>query len=227
MNINSPILMLIVSCFFCSIATSQSNYRSGLLPSVNLNKEIAKDWQLNFKIESRQLLKERSLGNITPYEYLHTDFAFVVSNKVGFNSKIGGGYLSRLKDNVFIHRLIQQYTYVEKYASFRLAHRFSTDQTFVKGAPTEYRFRYRATLEIPLNGKSIDPKEFYLKFNNEYLNAFEAREYDLEIRFSPLLGLKLNEGNKLELGLDYRLDSFLENQTKNHFWTSINWYLKL
>ena len=113
MNINLPILMLLGSCFICSVATSQSNYRSGLLPSINLNKEIAKDWQLNFKIESRQLLKERSLGNITPYDYLHTDFAFVVSNKVGFNSKIGGGYLSRLKDNEFIHRLIQQYTYVK------------------------------------------------------------------------------------------------------------------
>ena len=97
----------------------------------------------------------------------------------------------------------------------------------MQGAPTEYRFRYRATLENPLNGKSIDPKEFYLKINNEYLNAFEDREYDLEIRFSPLLGLKLNERNKLELGLDYRLDSFLENKTRNHFWTSINWYLKL
>lgn len=82
--------MLLGSCFICSVATSQSNYRSGLLPSVNVNKEIAKDWQLNFKIESRQLLKERSLGNITPYDYLHTDFAFVISNKVGFNSKIGG-----------------------------------------------------------------------------------------------------------------------------------------
>ena len=64
--------MLLGSCFICSVATSQSNYRSGLLPSINLNKEIAKDWQLNFKIESRQLLKERSLGNITPYDYLHT-----------------------------------------------------------------------------------------------------------------------------------------------------------
>ena len=135
--------------------------------------------------------------------------------------------MSRLKDNEFIHRFIQQYTYVKKYSSFRMAHRFSTDQTFVQEAPTEYRFRYRATLEIPLNGKSIDPKEFYLKINNEYLNAFEDREYDLEIRFSPLLDLKLNERNKLELGLDYRLDSFLENETRNHFWTSINCYLKL
>lgn len=93
MNINLPILMLLGSCFICSVAKSQSNYRSGILPSVNLNKEIAKDWQLNFKIESRQLLKERNLGNIAPYnyEYLHTDFAFVILNKVGFNSKTGGG----------------------------------------------------------------------------------------------------------------------------------------
>ena len=73
----------------------------------------------------------------------------------------------------------------------------------------------------------LHPSPFYLKINNEYLNAFEDREYDLEIRFSPLLGYKLNEGNKLEFGLDYRLDSFLESVTKNHFWTSINWYLKL
>lgn len=229
MNIKLPILMLLVSCFFCSIATSQGNYRSGLLPSVNLNKEIAKDWQVNFKIESRQLLKEGKLKENNPfnYEYLHTDFALVVSNKVGFNSKIGGGYLSRLDSNKFIHRLIQQYTYIENYSSFRMAHRFSSDQTFIKGTSTEYRFRYRATIEIPFNGNSVDLKEFYLKINNEYLNAFEDREYDLEIRFSPLLGYKLNEGNKLEFGLDYRLDSFLESVTKNHFWTSINWYLKL
>ena len=60
------------------------------------------------------------------------------------------GYLSRLKDNAFIQKLIQQYTYVEKYSSFRMAHRVSTDQTFVKGDQTEYRFRYRVSLEIPI-----------------------------------------------------------------------------
>ena len=41
-----------------------------------------------------------------------------------------------------------------------MAHRVSTDQTFVKDAPTEYRFWYRVSLEIPYNGISIDPKEF-------------------------------------------------------------------
>ena len=69
--------------------------------------------------------------------------------------------MSRLKDNAFVQNLIQQYTYVEKYSSFRMAHKVSTDQTFVKGAQTDYRFRYRVSLEIPYNGKDIDPKEFY------------------------------------------------------------------
>ena len=221
--------MLLVGCFFCTIATSQSNYQFGLLPSVNLNKEIENDWKINFKIESRQLLKEGMFGKNDSfnYEYLLTDFAIVVSNKIGLNNKIGVGYLSRFRNDELVHRLIQQYTYVENYSSFRMAHRFSADQTFMKGVSTEYRFRYRITVEIPFNGNSVDPREFYLKINNEYLNSFEDREYDLEIRLVPLLGFKVNEDNKLEFGLDYRLDSFIEDASRNRFWTSINWYLKL
>ncbi|MBX2827536.1 MAG: hypothetical protein KTR22_05205, partial [Flavobacteriaceae bacterium] len=78
---------------------------------------------------------------------------------------------------------------------------------------------------IPLNGQSVDPKEFYFKFNHEYLNAWEQNDYDLEIRAVPHLGYKVSKSNKLEFGLDYRLNSFLNTSPSHRFWTVINWYI--
>lgn len=108
-----------------------------------------------------------------------------------------------------------------------MAHRFSSDQTFNSENPRELRLRYRITAEIPLNGQSVDPGEFYLKLNNEYLNSWQDGEYDLEIRLVPLAGFEFTDNNKLEFGLDYRLSSFLDGSSRNSFWFNIGWYLKV
>lgn len=208
---------------------AQDRYLVGLMPSVNLNARLAGDWRLNFRMESRQLLREGIFGAPTKgrYRYDLTDFIALGSRRIGLNNSLAVGYLLRVEQDEIVHRLIQQFTMVQRFPAFRIAHRISTDQTFRSDEATEYRLRYRLTPEIPLNGQSIDPGEFYLKVNHEYLQSLQEGEYDLEIRMVPLLGYEFSKNNKLEGGLDYRINSFISGNARNSFWICLHWFFSI
>jgi hypothetical protein len=222
-------ITLLLLVFFMGNATAQDTYLLGTLPSLNLNKGINSNWSLNLKAESRlRFIQGEFGGNSTSDLNLQlADFALSASRKTGLNNALAGGYLVRLRGEQAFHRIIQQFTIVKRYESFRMAHRFSSDQTFNSDNPWELRLRYRITAEIPLNGQSVDPGEFYLKLNNEYLNSWQESEPDLEIRMVPLAGFVFKDSNKLEFGLDYRLSSFIDGSSRNSFWFNIGWYLKV
>jgi hypothetical protein len=216
-------VLLILSSF---LSKAQSSYQIGLLPSININKKLPYDFSLNFKAESRQELKSGffNMPNDFNYEYELTDFSVITAKKIAINKSLTIGYLIRIRGDNVINRSIQQFIITKNYSSFKLAHRLSTDQTFEKGEETEFRVRYRLSSEIALNGQSVDPKEFYLKINNEYLNSWQGGDYDFEIRIIPFLGYEFSDSKKLELGLDYRMDSFINDSSRNRFWIGINWF---
>lgn len=219
--------LLLLWLLFCGgQAVAQHSYRIGVLPSINLNKKLPDRWSINLKIESRQRFQQ---GNFdTPsgldYTYVLTDFSLLAAHKLGLNAKLSVGYLLRLRNGLFVHRAIQQYAIVQKLTGFRLAHRLAADQTFTPNAATEFRARYRITLELPLNGQEADTKEFYIKINHEYLNSLEGGQYDLELRLVPLLGYSFTDKHKIETGLDYRISSFIEQRPSHSFRWAINWY---
>jgi hypothetical protein len=215
---------------------TQSIYRVGSMPSVNINYGLKNNWALHFKTESRLLFQSGQFGKepVRDFDYLLSDISMVVSKKTGLNSNLGGGCLVRILENQAIHRTIQQFSIVRQFNSFRLAHRFSADQSFnlnpndeFKLKYVQYRLRYRIAAEFPLNGQSVDAREFYLKVNNEYLYGWQNSDNDIEIRIVPLIGYNFVDKSKLELGLDYRLDSFLNAATRNSFWLSVNWFFKI
>lgn len=214
---------------FINAAYTQSSYQLGGLPALNINSKLKNDWYLNAKIESRQLWQKGDFnGEVdTKYKYVLTDFSLITAKKVGLNSRLAGGYLIRVEDGQLFHRFIQQYIIVQRLSGFRLAHRFLSDQTFSNSEKPEFRIRYRITSEIPLNGESVDPGEFYLKINNEYLNSLQESEYDLEIRLTPLLGYDVTDSFKIETGLDYRVNSFLNKNTRHSFWISLNFFIEI
>ncbi len=205
---------------------AQSSYQTGLLPALNVNTKLNRGWSINFKFESRQQLQRGIFGeeHDQDYEYVLSDLALVAGKKIGFDQSLAGGYLMRFRGQDMIHRLIQQFTIVRRYSSFRLAHRIAADQTMSAGASMTLRLRYRLSTEWPLKGQSVDPREFYIKANHEYLNVLQGEDYDLEIRFVPLLGYKFTDSNKTELGVDYRLDSFLQDHPRQRFWLRLIWY---
>lgn len=206
---------------------AQTQSRVGFLPSINYNHEINKVWEVNFKFESRHFVFDNSTSqnSIFKYKYSLSDVSALVGRKVGLNSKVVLGVLTRIEPDAVSYRTIQQFIFQTKIENFRVAHRIAMDQTFSSTESTEFRLRYRLNAEIPLSGLKVDVKEFYFKFNTEALNSIQDNEYDLELRAVPNIGYVINEQHKIELGLDNRFVSFINNQTRFTSWITINWFL--
>ena len=222
--------ILTISCMLVVASLSgQQRYLGGVLPSVNLSHSFGRDWKVNMKTESRQQLFRGGTDRPSGFEYKNqlTDVAFVLARKWRVNQTIAGGYMSRFREGELIHRFIQQYTIVNRYNNWRIGHRFSADQTFASEQAGTYRLRYRVTLQLPLQGESVDPGEFYVKINNEVLNEWQADDYDLEIRVVPFLGYEINDNSKVELGIDYRLSSFISGTLDQRYWASMGWFLAI
>lgn len=202
---------------------AQSNNEFGFLPSLNVNKKLQKDWSLNFKTESRQSIIKEEFN----YDYMLTDVSFAASKKTGVYTTMAMGYLMRIDDKGVRNRTMQQITFVKRYNSIRLSHRLLADQTFNKDDLPEYRLRYRISTEIPLQGESLDPKEYFLKIGNEYLHSLYDHSYDLEVRGIAFVGYVLSPNNKLEVGFDYRIDSFIQGSLRNRLWFGLNFYTSL
>ena len=227
---NTKIKYLVFILWFFPVSSSvfgQSTFQTGGLPSLNINKKLKNDWFLNSKIESRLLFQQGEINGEVDKNFTNvlTDFSLIGSKIIGLNSRIAFGYLIRFEEGVLIHRSIQHYVVVQKLSGFRLAHRFLTDQTFSVNEEPEFRLRYRISSELPFNGESVDPGEYYLKINNEYINSLQAMKYDLEIRLIPLIGYGISERFKIETGLDYRVNSFLTNKTRNSYWMTLNFFI--
>ena len=215
--------------FLVNASQGQHSFRLGLLPAVNINKKVAEDWSLNLKAESRGILNEGVFSEPSGgrFEYSLTDLSVLVSKKAGLNNSLAGGYLVRFRGAKVHHRFIQQFTIVQKFTAFRLAHRFSADQTLTGEEPLEMRIRYRISTDFPFNGQEVDAREFYMKLNNEYLGAFQGEDFDVEIRIVPVLGFAFNDDNKLEWGLDYRVSSFIDGAPASSFWLAVSWFLRI
>lgn len=222
------IISLLLLLAFCEIR-AQSRYRVGPLPSINLNQKINSDWRLNVKVESRQFLRVGRFGQPSKaeFEYERMDVSAISSRKAGANSKLAGGIMLRQRGRQFLFRSIQQYSIVRPRNGYRLGHRFSADQTFEAEVPVLYRFRYRIGADFALNGQAVDRREFYGKLTNEYLAVLQGADIDLEIRLVPSIGYAYTDNNKLELGLDYRLDSIFTPNLRSNFWISLGWYISL
>lgn len=221
--------LVILITFFTENLWAQNTYRYGTLPAFNLSKKLAKGWKLDHKIESRQRFKRGTFGRSDTENFKHerVDISLVTAKKIGLNNKIGAGYLIRLTDEKPRHRVMEQFTLIQLFNAFRMAHRIAADQTFGRDAPSEIRFRYRIGAEFPLNGLFVDPNELYFKITHEYLNKFSQGNYDLEARLVPTLGYLITDTNKIEIGIDYRVDGFVDGGAANNFWLKLNWFLKL
>jgi hypothetical protein len=223
----------VIYCFFVSLVFAnaiwgQKYSQTGILPSINFNMKLKNDWSLNAKIESRVIFyQKRGLDVNTDYNYELSDFLLMGAKKVGLNSRLSTGYLMRFEEINFVQRFLQQVVIIQKLSGLRLAHRLLCDQTFSETATPEFRFRYRITGELPLNGTSVDPGEFYLKINNEYINSLQAGTYDLEIRAIPLLGYDILNQYKIETGLDYRISTFLNQNTQQVYWFTLSVFIEI
>lgn len=201
--------------------------RFGIMPQINTDFNIGEFLKVNTKLENRFILYQNPLGERGERrEYERADLEIVLSGSNGMLRNFGAGYLVRRNDldGSYSHRSIQQYSAAQSLGILLLAHRFRTDQTFEKEEAVQYRVRYRLSMELPLDGQRVDPREYYVKFNNEYLGALQNRRGDLEIRLLSALGYNHTEEDQIEIGLDYRAENVIRGDTENLLWLTVGWY---
>lgn len=216
--------------FGISVGTfAQSTYQIGILPSFTFTKKLNPKWKLSLNTQARFSAYKGEYYNSDTFQkdinYILTDISILANRKIGLNTSLAVGYLARFRNNEQHNRLFQQFIISKRYNSLGLAHRFSTDQTFRPNQKTEFRVRYRLAFDKPLQGNKLNPKEFYLKLNNEYLISLQSQKWSNEIRLIPFLGYAFTDKNKVEIGIDYRISSLGDTFLRHNFWTTVNYYL--
>ncbi|MCA1751407.1 MAG: DUF2490 domain-containing protein, partial [Flavobacteriales bacterium] len=93
--------------------------------------------------------------------------------------------------------------------------------------PPEFRLRYRLVAELPLEGYRIDPGEWYFITSNEPIFGVRGGTFSIENRLMGSLGHYFSNRQKLEGGIDYRTDSFLDGGLRQRFWFKVGWFVNI
>jgi len=224
-------IFLLLFFFTLSIVTrGQDNvFQSGVLPEITMSYGLTENVKLTGKVESMSGV----YNNVSPetsdwdYQYLRTDLQSFVLVKLNPFWSVAGGYQYRIGNNGHSHRTIQQLAFVQRLAAFRLGHRLRTDQTFATEEDVRFRIRYRASVELPMQGQAIDKGECYLIFSCESIYETQSNSQDLENRLAGAIGYYMNRNHKFETGIDYRMDRIIENPLRQRLWIKLAWFVNL
>lgn len=217
-------VIMLLSYLFITASYAQNQF--GATPQISADFDIGPFLSIDAKKQNRFQLYQNppaESGNRSGFD--HTGIQFVATATKGFLKNFGAGYLFRWdnSEGSFVHRIIEQYSAEHQLNAVQLEYRIRADQTFQREEGVKYRFRYSVGVEQPLKGVTIDPKEYYLTFDNEYVGSFQDGMGHLEIRFSSALGYNISKEDQVEAGLDYRASNLLEYDAKNTLWLAIGW----
>lgn len=212
------IIFLFLGLFYLKTLGAQENLTGYFQPQVALNYKVADNYKHNFSLSKRSFVfeDESSLFKIRQVDFVH------FSNlKIKDNQSIALGIQYRFRENFESDdqnelRLTQQYNITFKPRTLRYGHRFRSEQRLTSDL-TLHRFRYRFTVDLPLQGEQLDIGEAYFVGNLETLLSVAKGtlpEYDQ--RFTANLGWLLAKKTKLQTGLEYRFEDFT-HKTSNVF----------
>jgi len=219
------ISILIFSFNFVSF--SQDRMIAGFFPETGLNFKINDRMGYLLKIESQHELLDNTSTFYPAMRYSHvlTEVQSFFSYKLTYTIKGAVGYQYRFASNrTNSHRSIQQIAWVNNFRKFRLGSRIRTDQTFSSTESPEFRMRYRAATDIPLQGERLDNGEKYLIVSNEFIGSLQSNAFNLENRFVAGIGHYFDSSKKLELSLDYRTDPYFPSVDRHRIWLKISYY---
>lgn len=208
------------------LSQSRQTFFTGFFPEASLTKKLSETQKLNFKIENQHLVfdnRDDSAGN-PQFSHYRTDIMGFFDQSLRPGISVALGLFHRFQEGEDGNRIIQQLAILQKGRSVRVNHRFRTDQTFTRNQPLELRFRYRLSVEIPLEGAEVDPGEFYMLSSAESIFSHKGGEYEIENRLAVSLGKFFNRKEKLEWGVDYRTDGYLQDGFRTRLWAKISYF---
>ncbi|WP_425635859.1 DUF2490 domain-containing protein [Algoriphagus yeomjeoni] len=220
---------LTIFLLLVSLVTSFAQDRqffTGFFPEVAITKKFKNDQKILFKIEHQDIFYNNSGDQRDEIQFTHyrTDLMGFYDFKLSPTKSVAFGVFHRIQEGANANRIIQQFASVNRLRGLKLAHRFRTDQTFTKGESLEIRLRYRIATEIPLSGSSLDPGEHYLLLSNEPIFSLQGGEFEIENRLVFSIGKLITSSQKLEWGLDYRTDKFIEEGFRTRLWAKVGYF---
>lgn len=194
----------------CSFSVfSQQDFTTFFEPSFAINHTVTDAYTVNFATKARN------------YVYRDDEFEFTIRqlelihfSTYSFNSNhsISAGIMYRFRENFEDRsnelRLTQQYNYANRPNVIRFGHRLRSEQR-ITTEQTVHRFRYRFTIDFPLQGEKLDIGEPYLVVNTESLWSVASAELpQLDQRFTAQIGWQWTENMQFQTGLEYRFENF-------------------
>ncbi len=170
-----------------------------------------KSWKFNSSIVQRTSTFSSPEGNTNEFSYLEINQ--MVSRKLNPWISTALGYKFRSNDPVdelssFEHRITEQLGWVHLERRARLVSRLRVEQRIADDSFAQ-RQRYRISIDMPLSGEKLDPKEFYLVFSNEILYQIEWSDRNSwSDRIGGTLGYLLSQSLRLEVNFIHRIEDF-------------------
>ncbi|WKV12751.1 DUF2490 domain-containing protein [Marivirga harenae] len=183
-----------------------------------MTKKIDSRWSYNLSLSGRQRFTNYGEGE----KNIKTDRweikSFGTYTLLG-GKKISLGYMYRTVDpfeqeSGWEHRITQQFAFITNFGGYRLGNKFRIEQR-IRSSNYLTRLRYAISNDFPLQGESLDPKEFYLISGNELVYAFNRRGTELENRFSLGIGRLIQGGQKIQFSVASRY-SDLVSDNRDH-----------
>jgi hypothetical protein len=206
-----------------SLKSQQENYYWE--PKFSVDKKITELWRAQGSVAFRQLIEN------DPVVLQKMESAVSLDRSLFNASKIGVGYLFG-SDDLFRpeveneHRFMQQYAFYIKFLKYRIANRIRTEQRIYEDS-YKNRFRYRLSIDFPINGDKLNVNEAFLIASNEVLMNTIAKDQDFENRLGAGIGWKLEKINKIQLQLQYRYTKIGLPSESHAIFLSSAFYFKL
>lgn len=210
-----------------SLSAQQNQvFFTGIFPEVSLTKKVNDRIKLNFKVENQEIIFNNQDAQSENPQFTHyrTDLMMFFDRSIRPGISVALGIFHRFQENEDGNRIIQQLAILQRMRNLRINHRMRTDQTFTRNDDLEVRFRYRFSMEIPLEGDEVDPKEFYMVLSEEPIFSYKGGDFEIENRTAIALGKLFNSQEKLEWALDYRTDGYVQEGFRTRLWMKISYY---
>ncbi len=190
--------------------------------TMDFNYKLNYRWSFNFGAGFRGELSDDISEESVELQPKHFQVSHNSTYNVGFFGKIGAGIMYRWNSIEDIRnddevRLTQQYSHARRYNALRIVHRLKTDQRILDNSTT-HRFRYRISIDFPLSGLRVDPREFYVVLSTEsLLNSAKQIRPEWDQRITLRLGLQIFKGTRLQLDAEYRWENYTGSTDRRIF----------
>ncbi len=206
------ILLLGIICF-SYLLQGQNLTFEGLLPAWNQTGVISKKLNYNLFLSTTIDAFTKNIGGVkypkTDLQlyvqpsliYVHNaNWNFATSYTYQRNNPLNDRYTNE-------HRLWQQVIYSHPMSQGRMTHRLRLEERFIQNRltdkyPLSTRARYQIGFNMPLQGKTLDEKEFYLNtYNESYFSLTGAKNATYSENWTYLgTGYNFGKMGRLELG---------------------------